>query len=513
MSRIRANALALSTSFFTTAFFSFVQVKIITNALDQGSVGMWSAVVAVGALLATFSELGLPWVMLRYGAKFDAEGRLPRLFLLWKFAIRIYSVALVAMVGVLLVAGPTIAQLLGGGKIDRWALILGYLAVASGSLRAFNNASFRGLRRMRVIAVTEILFSLSVTVGLILVRTRLTVTLALVVGLVAGVIWAGVGLALLVGHLRRVGAVGDSSMLEQPIYPEVKGYWQGASVSNIFLVAIEQLDKPVLAAVAAFEQVAVFHVASRLALFARRLIYVPFQVMNPEITHKWESGRRRELTADMELFTKLALGLGLGMVVFLAVFARPLLLLVSTRQFLSGAPVIWTFTAVLPFLCLYQPLVMFLRATGRVWYAFVGDAGWLVVYLGSGAILVRPFGLPGFVFGQVLASLLVFVWVLSAFHRLKLPRPAARFYLSRAGLGAAIWGISVLAGRALPAWPAWSYAVLAFGLALVGNFLAVRGRFLSPEEEERTVALLAGRGTAGRIGRFLFAWPRRIRGS
>jgi O-antigen/teichoic acid export membrane protein len=366
---------------------------------------------------------------------------------------------------------------------------------------------------MRVIAVTEILFSLSVTIGLILLRARLTVMLALVIGLVAGVIWAGVGLALLVGHLRRVGALADSTMLKEPIYPEVKGYWHGAAVSNVFLVAIEQLDKPVLAAVAAFEMVAVFHVASRLSLFARRLIYVPFQVMNPEITHKWESGRRQELTADMELFTKLALGLGLGMVVFLAVFARPLLLLVSTRQFLTGAPVLWTFTLVIPFLCLYQPLVMFLRATGRVWYAFVGDAGWLVLYLGTGASLVRLFGLPGFVSGQVLASVVVFVWVLSAFHRLKLPRPGVRFYLSRAGVGVGTWGLSVIAGRALPVWPSWGYGVLALGLAMVANFLMVRGRYLSPDQEVRAVALLAGRGMAGRIGRFLFAWPRWIRGA
>src|SRR6185436_20517922 len=98
------------------------------------------------------------------------------------------------------------------------------------------------------------------------------------------------------------------------------------------------------------------------------------------------------------------------------VFARPLLLLVSTHQFLAGAPVLWTFTAVLPLLCLYQPLVMFLRATGKVWYAFVGDAGWLLAYLGIGAVLVFPFGLPGFVAGQIVASLLVFAWVLSAFH-------------------------------------------------------------------------------------------------
>jgi O-antigen/teichoic acid export membrane protein len=510
MSRIRANTVALAISFFTTALFSFLQIKIITNALDQTSVGVWSAIVAVGALLASFSELGLPWVLVRYGAKFDAEHRLPRLFLLWKFGIRVYGIALVMVVGILLVAGPWIATLLGGAQVDRWSLILGYLAVASGSLRAFNNASFRGLRRMRVIAVTEILYSLTVTGGLLLLRHHLDVRLALVVGLASGVLWAGVGLSLLLNHLRRVGEMASPEILADPIFPEIRGYWQGAALSGIFLVAIEQLDKPVLATLIAFQQVALFHVASRLALFARRLVYVPFQVMNPEVTHKWEGGRRDELTVDMELFIKLALGLGLIMVVFLAVFARPLLLLVSTRKFLAGAPVLWTFTAVLPLLCLYQPLVMFLRATGKVWYAFVGDAGWLALYLGIGALLVFPFGLPGFVAGQVVASIIVFFWVLSAFHKLGLPRPPLRFFLARAGLGAAVWAASVTAGKFLPEWPLWAYAPVAVALALLGNFFVVRGGYLSRMEEERAVALLAGRGAIGRLVRFLLTWPRAL---
>jgi len=512
LSRIRANVVALGVSFFTTAFFSFLQIKIITNALDQASVGAWSAVVAVGALLATFSELGLPWVMVRYGAKFDAEHRLPRLFLLWKFAIRVYGVGLMAVVVILLAVGPLIAKLLGGAQVDRWSLIIGYLAVASGSLRAFNNASFRGLRRMRVIAVTEILYSLTVTGGLILMRPHLNVRLALVIGLVSGLIWAAAGLIMLLGHLRRVGKDASPAMLAEPIYPEIKHYWQGAAVSGIFLVAIEQLDKPVLASLVAFQQVALFHVSSRLALFARRLVYVPFQVMNPEVTHKWESGRRDELTADMELFIKLALALGLSMVVFLAVFARPLMLLVSTRQFLAGAPVLWTFTGVLPLLCLYQPLVMFWRATGEVWPAFFGDAGWLVLYLGIGSALVGRFGLPGFVSGQIVASLAVLVWVLIAFHKMGLPRPPLRFFITRAILGFTVWGLSVAAGRLLPEWPLWAYMPFAFALALVANYFFVRLRFLSKAEEERTVLLLAGRGPIGRFARLVLTWPHGLAG-
>jgi O-antigen/teichoic acid export membrane protein len=360
---------------------------------------------------------------------------------------------------------------------------------------------------MRIIAVTEIAFALTVTAGLFLLRDRLTVAWALAVALVMSLVWAGVGLVVLVRHLRRVRAATPPETLRPPVLPEIRAYWQGAAATGIFLVAIEQLDKPILAALVSFQHLAVFHVASRLALFARRLLYVPFQVMNPEITHKWESDRRSELRADLELFTKLTLALGLSQVVFLAVFAKPLLVLVSTREFLSGAPVLWAFSAVLPLLCLYQPLVMFLRATGRVWHAFVGDAAWLALYLGFGALLVRRFGLPGFVSGQIAAALAVFAYVLAVFHRDGLPRPPLAFYARRVALGAGVWGASVLAGRALPEGPAWMWVLLGLALAAAGNFLAVRGGYLSREESERAVALLAGRGVVGRAARWALDWP------
>jgi hypothetical protein len=71
-----------------------------------------------------------------------------------------------------------------------------------------------------------------------------------------------------------------------------------------------------------------------------------------------------------------------------------------------------------------------------------------------------------------------------------------------------IWGLSVALGSLLPD---WSWPVL-FGvmaaLAVIGNFILVRGRFLTPGEEQRAVTMLAGRGALGRGARFLLTWPR-----
>ena len=508
MSRIRTNTISLGSSFFITAFLAFVQVKLITNYLSQTDVGVWSAVTAVGALLTAFSELGMPQVLVRYGAKYDVERRLARLRRLHKFTLSVYLGAMAVVVGVLIAAGPVVARLLGGSEVDRWLLVLGYFAWASGTLRALNNASFRGLRRMPVMAALEIAFSFMVTLSYFLMRRHLSVHLALVAFLAASVLVGLAGHGLLVRLLATLRGEESAAGEASPILPEIRRFWGGAAAAGVLLIFIEQLDKTLIAGLVSFAALAIFHVAARLALFARRLLYVPFQVMYPEITHKWEGTRRDELPADMELFIKLELGLGLMLMVFLTVFARPLLLLVSTPEFLPGAPVLWVFTGVVPFLCLYQPLVLFLRAIGNVWYAFAADCSWLVIYLTLGSLLVLPLGLPGFVAGQIVASAVVLTYALTIFRRLGLPRPPVPFFLKRLALAAVVWGGSVAAGSRLPALPWWELGVLAAALAVAGNFLLVRGGFLTRREEQRAVIMLAGSGPAGRVAQFLLAWPR-----
>ncbi len=508
MSRIRANTLSLGISFFATAILAFVQVKLLTNYLDQTSVGVWSAVTAVGALLAALSELGLPQVLVRYGAKFDVEGRLARLERLLHFSMKVYLVAVGAVALVLLAAGPLVARFLGASEVTRWLLILGYFTWASGTLRALNNASFRGLRRMVVMAALEIAFSVLVTAGYFVFRRHLSVELALVVFLGSSLLVGAAGVGLLARLLAGIRELTPDADRDAPVFPEIRGFWGGAAAAGLLLISIEQLDKTLVAGLVSFQALAVFHVAMRLALFARRFLYVPFQVMYPEITHKWEGNRRHELPADMELFIKLELGLGLMLMVFLAVFARPLLLLVSTPEFLSGAPVLWVFVGVIPFLCLYQPLVLMLRAIGNVWYAFVADTVWLVTYLTVGSLLVRRVGLPGFVAGQLVGSTAVLVYALAIFHRLRLPRPPVLFFLKRMLLALAVWGGAVVLGRALPAGPYWLLALIGLGLVVAANLLIVRGGYLTRAEEERAVTMLAGRGPAGKAAQWLLAWPR-----
>ena len=506
MSRIRTNTLALTTAFFVTAVLYFVQLKILTNFMSREMVGAWTAVTSVAMLLVPFAELGMPQVLVRYAAKYDAERRLARLRRLFHLGLWIYAAGLLAVCALRAAVGPAVGRLLGGEVIGRGLLLLGFLAVATGSLRALNNACLRGLRKMPVMAMLEIGFGILVTLGYFVFRHQLSVGAAFQIFGVASLTVAVVGLTY---QHRLFRSYATDPHDKEPVFKEVQHFWQGAASAGVFLIAIEHLYIPLLAAgLICLAQLAVFLIASRLALFPPRLDYVPFQVMYPEVTHKWEGPRRHELARDMELFTKLILGLGLVMSVFLSVFAKPLMVLAANEEYLSGAPILWMFMAVLPIMSLHQPLVMFLRATGSVWYAFAAEAMWLGLYLGVGSVLLRWFGLPGFVGGQLVSSTAVLIYTLALLPRLNMPRPPVAFYVKRALLSLVVWGAAMALGRLWPYGAVWQLALLGLGLALLGNFLVVRGGFLSAEEEERTIAMFAGRGRVGQIMTFLVRWPR-----
>ncbi|NNF06496.1 MAG: lipopolysaccharide biosynthesis protein [Candidatus Eisenbacteria bacterium] len=511
MSRIRANTVALGLSFFVTAIMAFVQVKILTNFLPESKFGAWVTLVGVGALLGTLSELGLPQVLIRYGAKYDAENRLKRLQSLHAFALRVYVASLIVLVCIVWLLGTKIAVWIGAEELNRTLIVLGYLAMASGTLRALNNGSFRSLRRMSYVAYLEIAFSLLVAFGYYVFRHRLDIETVFTIFIVCSLAVAMVGMIF----LRRLlsGLPPEISKEKISLTKEVSGYWQGAAAAGIFLVAIEFFDKPLLASLVTFEMVAIFGVAARMALFPRRLLYVPLQVLNPEITHKWESGRRDELAQDLKLFIKLELALGLLLIVPLIIFARPLILLVSNADYLPAAQVVWVFAAVIPLLCMHQPMTLFLRAIGRVWLAFIADASWLLIYLGLGSAVVGRYGLPGFVAGQLVASAFVLTYTLLIFHGQGLKRPPISFYLFRGVLAGGVWGAAVFVARRIPAdLPIWQMLLGGILIVVLANILFVLSGFLTRDDERRTVAMLAGKGTFGRIVEAMLSWPRRLVG-
>ena len=506
MSRLRTNTLAMIGSFLSQAIFVFLQMKILTHWMPREEFGLFSAVFAAGALLSGLAELGFPVVLVRYGAKFEAEGRPNAVLGLVTLALRFWGGAML-VVGGLLAAAAALRLLPGLDRpgVTPGLVLLGFAAVASFSLRSIVMTAFQGIRRMLPAMGMDLVYGLAVTGLYLAFRERLDAARVFGCLLAAS---AGVGLAGF-AWFRRVyrGVPGGERPGTRQLMSEIQGFWGGAFVTGLVALAMENGDRLAIAALAPFGVVAVYHVAGRIGLFARKILFIPQQVAHPELTFKWEQGQVEGVRADLRLFAKLEWAVGLLVCVGVVLGARVGVRLASTGEYSGAVPALIALAGSLPILCLGAPLTTFLRASGRIWVSVTSELVWLGGYLVTGALLFRRFGLAGFASGQIFAAAVALLYTVAALKRLRLPCPSIRFLLAH-GVGTfLIWGGAAGLVRAHPidSLPVALAGALAF--ALVMNVALAWARYLTPAEEARLLGFLGG-GTWARAGQWLLTWPR-----
>lgn len=506
MSRLRTNTLAMIGAFLSQALFVFLQMKILTHWMPRAEFGLFSAVFASGALLSGLAELGFPVVLVRYGAKFEAEGRPNAVQALLALALRLWLGA-VLLLGALLAGAAALHLLPGLGRegVTPGLVLLGFAAVASFSLRSIVMNAFQGIRRMLPAMGMDLVYGVLVTALYLAFRERLDAAL---------VFWSLFGASTLVGlggfaWFLRVHPAQPAG--ERPaaraLLRDIQGFWGGAFFTGLVALALENGDRLTIAALAPFTVVAVYHVAGRIGLFARKILFIPQQVAHPELTFKWEQGEVEAVRADLRLFAKLEWALGLLVCVGLVLGARVGVRLASTGEYAGAVPALIALAGSLPILCLGAPLTTFLRASGNIWVSVTAELVWLGGYLLAGALLFARFGLAGFAAGQIFAATVALLYTVAALKRLRLPCPPIRFLLAH-GVGALlVWGGVAGLVRAHPvaSLPVALLGTVAFALAL--NVALAWGRYLTPAEEARLLGFLGG-GTWSRAGHWLLAWPR-----
>ncbi len=509
MTRVRSNAFAMTGTFVIQAVFVFAQIKILTHWLDPTQFGLFSSVFAMGALLGGVAELGFSVVMVRYGAKFEAEERPGAIVDLLKTALLLWFPAgLLIGAALALLAGPLAAHLDRPG-ITAGLLCLGFFSVMAFSLRAFASAVFQGTRRMTPALFMETAYMIGLTALFLWFRESLEVST---------VFWCFLGWSSCVGcggivaflRMNREAVHHDAPPFPvrmRALIQEIRSFWGGSMVTSAVAIALESADRLLLAAVAPLSSVAVYHVAGRISLFTRKILFIPQQVAKPELAFKWERGAADAVREDLALFSKLEWVVGVLICVPVVLLARSGVVLASNENYLASVPVLTALMAAVPILSLQAPLTTFLRASGHIWISVTAEIIWLASALLTGVLLLPYFGLPGFACGTVVAALLSLNYTVWSLKRLGLPHPRGVFFIAHGLGGLAVWG-----GAALCAgmWPITS-VFLALGLSLLFvlllNAALVRLRYFAPAEEDRLIGLL-GSGPMSRLGRVLLAWPR-----
>jgi O-antigen/teichoic acid export membrane protein len=507
MTRVRSNALAMVGTFLIQGGFVFLQVKLLTHWLTPAEFGLYSSIFALGALLGSLAELGFSVVLVRYGAKFDAENRLGALRRLLHVAIGLWAVTGLLLGGLLfLLAGP-VAEALRRPEVTAGLLVLGFFSVLSFSFRSFSSAAFQGERRMSPALLIELVYMAGVTATYVVLGDRLSVV---------SVFWTFLGWGVVVGlggllafdlMAARDRSFDTGTVAVRGLLSEIRSFWGGALVTTALAIAFENADRIVLAALLPFEAVAVYHLAGRINLFTRKILFIPQQVTKPELAFKWERGAVEPLRQDLLLFSKLEWAVGVLLGVLVVIGARPGILLASDARYLSAEPVLVAMAGALPILSLAAPLTTFLRASGRIWISVRSDTIWLLSSLALGILFLRFWGVPGFAMGQMFAAMLALLYTVWSLRRNGYPCPSLRFLFAHGAGAVLLWGAAVGITRWKPvtSLPAAILAGSVFVVLL--NAALARFHYLTPAEESRLFALL-GSGPLSRIGRLLLAWPR-----
>lgn len=505
MTRVRSNTLAMAGTFVVQAVFVLLQIKILTHWLTPGEFGLFASVFALGVLLGSLADLGFSVVLVRYGAKFDAEGRPTALADLLRLGLALWLAAGLA-IGLLLYlsAGPLAARI-GRPGVTAGLLCLGFFAALSFSLRAFASAAFQGRRRMMPALGLEISYMVGLTALFLFFREKLSA---------AAVFWCFLGWSATVGAggilvFFREG--GGSLRRGLKLVPEIRSFWGGSLATAVVAIALENADRLVLAALLPFESVASWHVAARISLFTRKILFVPQQVAKPELAFKWERGAADPVRQDLALFSRLEWVLGLLLAVPVVLGARAGIVLASDARYLAAEPALVVLAGALPILCLQAPLTTFLRASGHIWVSVTGESIWLLAFLGAGTALLPRWGLGGFALGQMIAATLTLLYTVWSLRRKGLPCPGAGFLAAHGLLSVALWGAAAILVRFRPITTLAGALAASLAFALLLNAALVWLRYFTPAEEERLLGLL-GSGPWSRVGRALFAWPRFQRG-
>jgi O-antigen/teichoic acid export membrane protein len=166
-----------------------------------------------------------------------------------------------------------------------------------------------------------------------------------------------------------------------------------------------------------FQMVSLFYVAERVTFLLKRFLAVPLQVTAPEMTHRWESGRRDELGREVGFMLKVQFALGWLVAVVVFVAAEAAVLLVSNATFLPAAGLLRTLTLSVILMAFYAPITTLLRAIERIDLALLSDILWLGLYVGLGVALMPRFALQGIVWAQVIASAATALWNVAAARR------------------------------------------------------------------------------------------------
>ena len=509
-SRVGSNAIFLLIQGAGASVFGLAHMKLFALSLGREGYGLFLVLRGLAVLLAALAVLGLPQLAQRFLPQLETRGERGRIFrsmgaLLAGMLVAFALVSLLADRFWPALAGHFLPA--GGGELALLRETL-LLALALG-LAELVSGFYQGLRRMGPLAAAELICLAGLTLHIFLTRGGLDAGGAMDLFSLWFLLRAAVLLLLLPRWVPRQAAGGDAPRLRIDAR-QLLDYWLLSLPLRWLGLAYFELDRYVIGMVAALELVALFHVPARLVGVSKRFLAAPVLSFQAEVSRFYEERREGELAERLQLFLRGQVALSLWLAAGLFLLARPLILLISTPEYLVSLPLLALLIVTLPLGSLVAVLEAALRGLDGLRPVLLGNLIWALVYYGSLPWLLDRVGLTGLGVAQLAAAGLQSAWVLAVGRRRGWLSGAFRGIVRSLAWGGAPAVVAVLVALA---WPgreglAPGIAGLAAGLLLLtaGAFWVSRGEGLFRADEKRwLLARLPGPLAGRRIASLLKA--------
>jgi O-antigen/teichoic acid export membrane protein len=411
LSSVAKNSFWLFFSYLFYQFFVFLQLKILTNWISASNLGEYFTILALSSILSIFCQLGLPFVLVRFVAKYRAWQEKERTQNLIYFSWGISFCMGIIIFMVLLVKGENLLNLLYAHPPSLKLLVWGFLLNLVLSLKALSFSVFWGWQRMEVTAWADGATAFLVALGLFLFRMNLDIILIIKINLLVNLFFT---LIISFYLLKCLNQIPSSQNQGLPLFSDIKSFWSMALLTGFLSIGLNYADQILISLLLPFSAVSFFYLAVRVIYFSRHLLSIPLQALSPEITQKWELEEKGKVVEKLNNFNQLLFISGVFLASLSIGLSRPIILFISFSEFIPSIPLLIILSLALPGIAIFSPLTYFFRAIGQIKFSFFSDLIWLLGYLSLGYILIKFFGLVGMVWAQVLITILLAIlnWVI-----------------------------------------------------------------------------------------------------
>jgi len=408
-SRIGRNALSLGLGTVLASLFVIVQMKVFTLSLPPEDYALLLALRALAGIVTALAVMGLPQVATRFLPQLEVRREKGPLL---RFSGALLGLLLLSSLLALVLAWWTRGALMRhfdlGMEAERFFGLTLLLAFSMGINELALNL-FQGIRRMGWVALAQVLTHGLLALHLYLVRAALDPELALLLFSVYFLV-PGVLLLVLFPFLLPSGGSGQRPL--RLSRGELGGYWRLGLLLRWMVLASLDLDRYFLSFFASMELIAFFNIPARIVTVSRRFLQASITALQTEVSRLHEERREDDLPERLQFFLRGQVGLSLWMGAVMLLLARPMILAVSTEDYLAGLPLLAILLLTLPLSSLSSPMEAAFRGTRGLGKILAGNLLWAAAYFASFPFLVKAMGLPGLGLAQVGALSLQALWML-----------------------------------------------------------------------------------------------------